>query len=60
MAKAFGGRAKMAMWRPVIRPRFNIAPTDQHLIVTSGFERRKAHEVGRQRQIIERSTQLVL
>jgi putative SOS response-associated peptidase YedK len=24
------------------RPRFNIAPTDQHLIVTSEFERRKA------------------
>ena len=25
------------------RPRFNIAPTDQHFIVTSEFERRKAH-----------------
>ena len=24
------------------RPRFNIAPTDQHFIVTSEFERRKA------------------
>jgi putative SOS response-associated peptidase YedK len=25
------------------RPRFNIAPTDQHFMVTSEFERRKAH-----------------
>jgi putative SOS response-associated peptidase YedK len=24
------------------RPRFNIAPTDQHFIITSEFERRKA------------------
>ncbi len=24
------------------RPRFNIAPSDQHFIVTSEFERRKA------------------
>jgi putative SOS response-associated peptidase YedK len=24
------------------RPRFNIAPTDQHFMVTSEFERRKA------------------
>jgi putative SOS response-associated peptidase YedK len=26
------------------RPRFNIAPTDQHFIVTSEFERRKAQQ----------------
>jgi putative SOS response-associated peptidase YedK len=25
------------------RPRFNIAPTDQHFIITAEFERRKAH-----------------
>jgi putative SOS response-associated peptidase YedK len=31
------------MWRRAIRARFNIAPTDQHFIVTSEFERRRVH-----------------
>jgi len=29
------------------RPRFNIAPTDQHFIVTSEFERRRVRRAGR-------------
>jgi hypothetical protein len=29
--------------RPSYRPLFNIAPTDQHIIITAEFERRKAH-----------------
>jgi putative SOS response-associated peptidase YedK len=33
-----GGHAVAASYRP----RFNIAPTDQHFIITSEFERRKA------------------
>jgi putative SOS response-associated peptidase YedK len=31
-----------ATWRPAIGRAFNIAPTDQHFIITSEFERRKA------------------
>jgi putative SOS response-associated peptidase YedK len=29
------------------RPRFNIAPTDEHFIVTSEFERREARQARR-------------